>query len=80
MRIHPTEHFTERYEQLPQQLQKKIDKALRFLLRDLHHPSLRAKKYDEARDIWQARVDEKYRLYFLIKKDTYILLNIKPHE
>ena len=41
--------------------------------------SLRAKKYDEARDIWQARVDSGWRFYFRIEGDTYILETIRPH-
>lgn len=57
----------------------KFDKQLTFLLSNLRHPSLRAKKYDEAQDIWQARVDDDYRLYFMIQGDSYILLSIIPH-
>jgi mRNA-degrading endonuclease RelE of RelBE toxin-antitoxin system len=80
MKLHPTEYFVRKYNQLSQQLQRKTDKALKLLLENLHHPSLRAKKYNEKRDIWQARVNRKYRFYFLIKKDTYVLLNIRPHK
>ena len=46
---------------------------------NLRHPSLRAKKYDEARDIWQARLDENNRFYFRIEGDTYRILSIIPH-
>lgn len=55
------------------------DRRLAFLLRDLSHPSLRAKKYDEAQGIWQARVDGGWRLYFVIERDTYVLLALIPH-
>lgn len=79
MKLHPTAHFVREYNQLPQPLQKKTDKALKFLLKNLRHPSLRAKKYDEKRGIWQAGVNRYYRFYFLIKGDTYILLEVKPH-
>jgi uncharacterized LabA/DUF88 family protein len=41
-------------------------KQLKFLERNLHHPSLRARKYDEARDIWQARLNDNWRFYFQI--------------
>ena len=40
---------------------------------------LRAKKYDEARDIWQARVNDDWRFYFKIVDDTYRLENLKKH-
>jgi len=45
----------------------------------LHHPSLRGKKYNEALDIWQARVDDKYRFYFKIDGDTYGIISVTPH-
>ncbi len=80
MKIYPTERFIERYKKLSPLLKKKTDKALNFLLKNLIYPSLKAKKYDETRGIWQARIDQKYRFYFLIEKDNYILLDIKRHK
>ena len=71
--------FPEKLKSLPKQTQEKFWKQLGFLLSDLRHPSLHAKKYDEQQDIWQARVDRNYRFYFLIARDTYILLNITLH-
>jgi len=49
------------------------------LLQDLHHPSLYAKKYDEARDLWQARVNYTWRFYFRIVGDVYLMEEIKHH-
>jgi plasmid maintenance system killer protein len=40
---------------------------------------LRAKKYDEANDRWQARVNKDWRFYFSIENDTYVILDIIPH-
>jgi hypothetical protein len=48
-----------------------------FLLEDIRHPSLRAKKYDEKR--WQARLTHDWRFYFRIAGDTYIPLAIMAH-
>jgi hypothetical protein len=46
-------------------VQKAFDKQVQLLAANLrHHPSLRAKKYDEACDIWQARVNRNWRFYF----------------
>ena len=50
-----------------------------FLVADLHYPSLRAKKYDEANDVWQARVDDRHRFYFKIEGDTYQILSVSSH-
>ena len=45
-------------------VQRAFDKQTRLLLENLRHPSLRSKKYDEARDIWQARVNRYSCIYF----------------
>ena len=79
MKLSFTEKFIERYRSLPKEIQKKIDKQIDHLSQNLRYPSLRSKKYDEKRGVWQARVNRYYRFYFLIKDDTYILLEIKPH-
>jgi hypothetical protein len=52
---------------------------LTLLALNLRHPSPRAKKFDEARDIWQARVNAGWRFYFKIDGDRYHLLDIIPH-
>ena len=67
------------YQNLSAERQAKFDKQLAFLLSNLRHPSLRSKKYDEAKDIRQARVDDGYRFYFQIDGETYVLLSIIPH-
>lgn len=75
-----SQRFVRQYSALPEELKARFDKQLVLLLENLRHPSLRAKKYDEARDIWQARVDRNYRFYFQIEGDTYKLLSIIPHS
>ncbi|MEI9815212.1 MAG: hypothetical protein WDO18_22320 [Acidobacteriota bacterium] len=61
------------------QVQRTFLKQLRFLVRNLQHPSLHAKKYDEGRDIWQARINDDWRFYFIIENDCYIVLDVIPH-
>ena len=63
----------------PPNVTKAFLKQIRFLAVDLHHPSLRAKKYDESRDLWQARVNDDWRFYFVIQNDTCIVLDVIPH-
>lgn len=74
-----TLRFRKQYQRLSSEHQGKFDKQLAFLLSNLRHPSLRAKKYDETNDIWRARVDDDYRFYFQISGETYVLLSIIPH-
>ncbi len=50
-----------------------------MLEQNLRHPSLRAKKYDEANDRWQARVNRGWRFYFKIEDDTYFITELIPH-
>jgi hypothetical protein len=56
MRLHYTERFNRSYENAPTRIRKAFDKQAAYLEANLRHPSLRAKKYDEARNLWQARV------------------------
>ena len=63
----------------PAAVQKAFDKQTNLLAENLRHPSLRAKKYDEFRDLWQARVTRGWRFYFLIRNDTYIITDIISH-
>jgi len=79
MRVVATRRFQDRFRAAPPEIQRAFQKRLGYLLRDLRHPSLRAKKYDDARGIWQARVTGSWRFYFRIESDTYILDTIRPH-
>ena len=79
MRLLYTERFRRNYAGAPSSIQKRCDKQLTLLAQNLRHPSLRAKKYDEARDIWQARVNSGWRFYFVIRGELYYLLDLIPH-
>ena len=52
MKIDYAERFIKSLDDAPPNIQKAFYKQAKFLLENLRHPSLRAKKYDEARDIW----------------------------
>ena len=64
---------------LPDGVRRAFFKQVKFLEQNLHHPSLRAKKYDVARDRWQARVNKDWRFYFSIIDDTYHIIELIPH-
>ena len=63
----------------PLPVQKAFIKQLNFLSRNLQHPSLHAKKFDESHDRWQARVNDDWRFYFKIEGDTYRITALIPH-
>jgi plasmid maintenance system killer protein len=45
----------------------------------LNHPSLRAKKFDETKGRWQTRVNDDWRFYFTIERNTYRISKVIPH-
>jgi len=79
MRVLFSHRFTQSYQEAPERVRRAFDKQLHYLLLNSRHPSLRTKKYDEARGIWQARVDGGWRFYFTIEGDLYNLIDIMAH-
>ena len=79
MKVVLTDRAIEALKDAPSPVQRAFDKQLRFLAQNLHHPSLRAKKFSESEDLWQARVNKDWRFYFKIEGDTYIIVRIIPH-
>jgi mRNA interferase RelE/StbE len=69
----------EDYQNAPLRIQKAFDKQIRLLTVNILHPSLHAKKYDESKDLWQARVSRDWRFYFMIESQMYIIVRIIPH-
>lgn len=63
----------------PDSVRKAFFKQVILLADNLRHPSLHAKKYNEAEDKWQARVNRSWRFYFKIVADTYIITDIISH-
>ena len=79
MRLLRSIRFERSYAKAPPTIQRAFDKQSGLLLRNLHHPSLRAKKFDESLDLWQARVNKDWRFYFRIHDDLYDIVDIIPH-
>jgi hypothetical protein len=66
-------------EAAPASVRNAFYKQASFLGVNRQHPSLRAKKFDEASDIWQGRVNRDWRFYFRIQGDVYLVTEIIPH-
>jgi mRNA-degrading endonuclease RelE of RelBE toxin-antitoxin system len=79
MKVLFSEHFAKSFKDAPEKIQKDFGKQLAHLLKDLRYPSLKAKKYDEHGNIWQARVNDNWRFYFRIEGDIYHLIDIISH-
>ena len=79
MQIVLSDRAIESLSDAPANARRAFEKQLRFLATNLRHPSLRAKKYDESADLWQARVNRDWRFYFTIQGDTYRIEDIIAH-
>jgi mRNA-degrading endonuclease RelE of RelBE toxin-antitoxin system len=66
-------------ESIPERIKKTFYKQVRLLSANLRHPSLRTKKYDEAKDWWQGRVNDDWRFYFTIVDDSYVIQDVIKH-
>ncbi len=79
MKVVLSDRAIESLKDAPRNVQRAFEKQLRFLVDNLLYPSLHAKKYDEANDLWQARVNKDWRFYFTITDYTYRVENVLPH-
>lgn len=79
MNVHLSRRAVEQLAAAPAPIQKAFIKQINFLTRDLGHPSLHAKRYDESHGLWQARVNDDWRFYFTIASETYKIESLIPH-
>ena len=79
MKIVLSDRAIESLKDAPPNVRRVFDKQLRFLATKLQHPSLHAKKYDESKDLWQARVNKSWRFFFTIRDDSYRIEDVTPH-
>ncbi|MFZ4507019.1 MAG: type II toxin-antitoxin system RelE family toxin [Fimbriimonas sp.] len=75
MRLRFTERADKDYAGPQEPLRKAFIKQLGFLVDNVSHPSINAKKYNDAEGIWQGRVNRSWRFYFLIEDDEYVILS-----
>ncbi|PIZ26171.1 MAG: DNA helicase [Chloroflexi bacterium CG_4_10_14_0_8_um_filter_57_5] len=73
--------FLNLYASLPLEIQKKVDKALRFLRENPRHPSLQAKPIQGKPGYYEARVDIHYRMaYVRLSNDTVEVTTVGIHD
>jgi len=80
MNIRAYKTFKKAYRKLPADIQSKIDKQIDILAGDFRYPSLHTKKVKGKDGIWEARVDDFYRLTFEIIDDTIFLRIVGNHD
>ena len=76
-----TESFQVFYLDLPAEIRKKAQKAIRLLAEDPRHPSLRSKLIKGAPGVYEARVDRNYRMtYERLPGDILRLRVVGKHD
>lgn len=79
--IEYSETFLRQFKKLPEEIQKKVRKAIRLLAEDPKHPSLRSKPIRGARGIYEMSPDMHYRItYERLPDDVLRLRVISPHD
>ena len=73
-------HFKKAYKQLPTDIQSRFKQKLRLFIQNPKHPSLRVKKLQATRDIFEARVTKSYRWTFHLIKGGVKLRHIGTHK
>jgi hypothetical protein len=80
-----TERFRKAFRSLPENIQSKTFKALALFGQNQRHPSLQVKKMQGREEIWEARIDQKYRFTFHYEKggvgeNLCVLRNVDNHD
>jgi len=80
MPIELTEHFARKYERLSAAIQKKVDRSIRLLQNDSHHPGLKTHPVQSAPGIFEASVDSRCRMTCEQRRDVLLLRNVDNHD
>lgn len=80
MKLLVTHSFIKDYQALPENLQKVVDGKLALLTRNPRHPSLRLKKMQDPRNIWEGRITKGYRFTCQWQGDACILRRLGTHD
>jgi mRNA interferase RelE/StbE len=80
VQIRWTPHFADDFRRLPKDVQTRAEKAIRLLKENTRHPSLRTKKMEGTRGIYESRVTLSYRITYQIEDDTLVLRRIETHS
>ena len=80
MEILFTEQFEQAYEKLTKAEKRSVRKALTLLGDNPKHPSLRVKKMEGRKNIWEARPSKRLRMTFEMIGETIFMRNVGEHD
>jgi mRNA-degrading endonuclease YafQ of YafQ-DinJ toxin-antitoxin module len=80
MRFRRLDGFKEDYKKLQPDEQDLVDKALEFLAVDTRHPSLRLKRLEGYKGVWEARASRELRFTFTWVGEVITLRVVGHHD
>ena len=80
MLLERTERFRRAYKRLGPGKREHVQKALRLLVENPRHPSLRLKKMGGTGEIWEARASIALRITLEVHGGTVLLRNVGEHD
>lgn len=80
MKFQRTARFKRVYEKLDPEQQNAVKKALRLMAENINHPSLRVKRIQGTKKIWEASATSSLRITFERENDLIILRNCGEHN
>ena len=75
-----SQRFALAYAELPLDVQRRVDKALRLLEEDFRHPGLRARPVQGTEGVYEARVDRRHRMTYHRDGDRLVMRNVGEHD
>jgi mRNA interferase RelE/StbE len=75
-----TEQFEQAYDKLTKDEKQSVRKALALLGDNPRYPSLRVKKMEGTKNIWEARPSRRLRMTFEMAGDSILMRNVGEHD
>ncbi|HBV95993.1 MAG TPA: hypothetical protein DEF36_02975 [Desulfotomaculum sp.] len=75
-----TNRFVRSYKTLDKKSSSLVEKAISLLVNNPHHPSLRMKRIQGTKNIWEASAGISIRITFMLSEDVLQLRNVGTHD
>jgi mRNA-degrading endonuclease RelE of RelBE toxin-antitoxin system len=75
-KVKASPRFKKAFKNLPPELQAKVIKALKLLEENPRHPSLQTKPIRGVRGVYEARIDQSYRMTFQRLPNDLLLMRV----
>ena len=80
LKLKRTDRFKKSVLELDERTREKLKKQLWYLMTDPRHPSLQVNKIKGTQTIFEARVNDSYRMTFEFGEKKIILRMVEPHN